>query len=290
VTHRQPALLPNPDQTEIRVEGLRRSFDDKVVLDGIELTVRRGELVALVGGSGSGKTVLMDHLIGLLAPNSGRVLVADHDLPESPLVDLATLDDEALDRVRRHWAVVFQQNALYSMTVYENIAFWLREHTNLVEEEIHARARAALLDVGLDDVDRLLHKHRDELSGGMAKRVAVARAIAIDPIVMFYDEPTTGLDPAHAARIHELVFKEHNEKTLTGETRTTLVITHDKDLLRRLQPRIVMLTGGRKSFDGPYTQFAQSDDPEIRPYLDSMPVLHQRQPPAQRVRHGKAYP
>jgi phospholipid/cholesterol/gamma-HCH transport system ATP-binding protein len=260
---------------EIRVENVHKRLGGSPVLAGVTLEIRRGEMVALVGGSGCGKTVLLDHIIGQMVPDQGRVLVANHDLDGAPLTDITAASAETLDRIRVHWAVVFQQNALFSGTVYENIALWLREVKRLDEPAIRARARAAAAAVGLrPDAD--LEKDRDELSGGMAKRVAVARALAMEPIHMFYDEPTTGLDPDHAAQIHDLIGKTHRERGRDATVRTTLVITHDKDLLYRLRPRVVMLYEGRVFFDGTYEHFERADSPVIRPYFDLMPVLHGR--------------
>ena len=264
----------------IRAENLHKAFNSRTVLSGVSLDVHRGEILAIVGGSGCGKTVLLDHLIGNHTPDRGRVLIADHSVPGAPLVDLATLDEDAMDRVRLQWAVVFQRNALFSGSVFENIAFWLREHTEMPEDEIRRRARESLDAVGFAGDDTILAKDRDELSGGMAKRVAVARALAMRPMILFYDEPITGLDPAHAAQIHDLVYRTHTAtaRTPAGDPvpRTTVIVTHDKDLLRRLGPRIVMLHEGRVFFDGPYDAFARSDSPIIRPYFEQMPALHNR--------------
>lgn len=328
---------------EIQAERLTKAFGDHVVLDGIDLTVSTGEIVAIVGGSGSGKTVLLDHLTGLMQPNSGRVLAADHNEVQNaagqwPLVDLQEAGADKLDLLRLHWSVVFQRNALFSGTVRENIALWLREHTAMGEEQIEQRIRESVEAVHLDTKD-VLDKQRDELSGGMAKRVAIARAIAADPIVVFYDEPTTGLDPMTAGAIHELVWEFHHravgprptgplvpptvlkriaEALPIGEEllpegllrvgrshslphghppappgeqrepqpsapppasqppRTTIIVTHDKDLLRRLQPRVIMLDRGRVCFDGPYEQFGKGDCEPARAYLETMPALHGR--------------
>ena len=143
------------------------------------------------------------------------------------------------------------------------------------EADIRRRARSAVEAVGLDP-DEVLDKDRDELSGGMAKRVAVARALSMEPILMFYDEPTTGLDPEHAGRIDDLICETHRKGLEAPVQRTTLIITHDKDLLYRLEPRVIMLHEGRVFFDGSYRQFEQSDSPVIRPYFDLMPALQQR--------------
>lgn len=266
-----------PGTVEIRVEDLHKSFGTRPVLRGISLEVRTGEMVAIVGGSGCGKTVLLNHIIGTMAPDSGRVLIADHDRAGAPLVDLAALTEDEMDRIRLHWAIVFQRNALFSGTVYENMALWLRENKRMSGEEILPVARAALDAVGFRDEPGILEKDRDELSGGMAKRVAVARALAMDPLLMFYDEPTTGLDPTHAAQIHALIARTHDARRGDGRVGTTVIITHDKDLLKRLRPRVVMLHEGTVYFDGPFAEFEAEDSPIIRPYFDQMHALHFRE-------------
>ncbi len=258
---------------EIVAEGIHKWFGDNHVLCGVDLTVGRGEIVAIVGGSGCGKTVLLEHIIGHYRPDRGRILVADHSSEPAELVDLATAGDEQMDRIRVHWAVVFQRNALFTGTVYENVALWLREIKHMDDAAIRARARAAVAAVDLDP-DTVLGKDREELSGGMAKRVALARALSMEPILMFFDEPTAGLDPHHAARIGELIERTHRAGQERPVTRTTLIITHDKDLLFRLRPRIVMLHEGVVLFDGPYDEFAQSESPVIRPYFALMPSIH----------------
>lgn len=273
IVHSMPDLQP----IEIRVDELHKSFGEHVVLSGINLSVRRGDLLAIVGGSGCGKTVLLKHILRQLNPDSGRVLVADHERSDHALVDLADLSEEEMDELRLHWAVVFQRNALFSGTVFENIALWFREVKGMSDAEIRPIAVEALRSVGFrDEVDGLLERDRDELSGGMAKRVAVARALSMDPVLMFYDEPTTGLDPTHAAQIHRLILDTHQRPGGAGTQRTTVIITHDKDLIHRLEPRVVMLHEGRVFFDGPFRTFEQSNSPIIRPYFDVMPILHER--------------
>lgn len=301
----------------MRARHIGKSFGDKVVLRDIDVTIHAGEIVAIVGGSGSGKTVFLDTLIGLIPPTSGRILAADHNAPPSPpapsspgasgaaakegappLVDIATLDSDALDLLRLHWAVVFQRNALFSGTVRENISLWLLEHTTLEPPEIDRRVRESLAAVALD-VNDVIDKDRDALSGGMAKRVAIARAIACDPVVMFYDEPTTGLDPVIGATVHELIWNLHHRPLgeglplrdppegatpfRAGARRTTILVTHDRDLLRRLSPRVIMLHDTRVVFDGPYERFGtpgpDGGGEPARAYLHYMPVLHEREPP-----------
>jgi phospholipid/cholesterol/gamma-HCH transport system ATP-binding protein len=269
------AALP---KAEIVAEGLTKSFGKRPVLIDISFTINTGEIVAIVGASGCGKTILIDHLTGLMIPDAGRVLVADHDQPARPLVDIASLDDDAFDAIRLHWQVVFQRNALFSGTVRDNLALWLREHTKMSAEDIERRSRESLQAVALDPAD-VLPKDRDELSGGMAKRVAIARALATDPIVMFYDEPTTGLDPVVGAHIQELIWTTHQRPLTTGspgDRRTAVIVTHDKELLRRIEPRIIMLDEGRVIFTGSYAQFAASTNPIASAYLRLMPVLHAR--------------
>ena len=263
---------------EIRIEGLHKAFDDHRVLRGIDLEIRSGEIVAIVGGSGCGKTVLLNHILGQLKPDRGRVSVADHSQTPPALRDIAGLDDQALCDVHTHWGVVFQRNALFSGSVLDNIALWLSDIKNLSDEAIAPIARRVLAAVALPCDDAFLATPTESLSGGMAKRLAVARALAMEPAVMFYDEPTTGLDPTSASQIQDLILATHagSESSAAAPARTTLIVTHDKDLLSRLEPRTVMLHDGRVAFDGPFAGFKAATDPIIRPYFDLMPVLHQR--------------
>jgi len=271
-----PAIAPE----EIVVQDLHKAFGSQQVLTGVDLSIRRGETVAVVGGSGCGKTVLMNLVLGLLSPDAGTIRVADHARRGAPLRDTASLGARALERLHGHWGVVFQRNALFSGSVLDNIGLWLREARDLDEAAVRAVAVEVLGAVGLPTNAAFLAQSGDRLSGGMAKRLAVARALAMDPAVLFYDEPTTGLDPASAAQIHDLIQATQAQPTAAdGLARTALIITHDKDLLARLEPRVVMLHEGRVLFDGPYDAFASARHPAIAPYFELMPALHLREGP-----------
>jgi len=263
-----PATSPT-----IVCDAVHKSFGAQHVLQGVDLTIRRGELVAIVGGSGCGKTVLLQCIIRHLIPDQGTIRVADFDDPSAPLRDLADLDEDQLDRIRTHWAVVFQRNALFSGTVLENLLLLPDETRGLSEAQVLPRAREALTAVGLDP-ELVLPRQRDNLSGGMAKRVSIARALVLDPAIFFYDEPTAGLDPEHTTIVHDLIGRTHDTPTASGVQRTSLVITHDTALLRRLEPRVVMLDRGQVCFDGPFRDFLLSPLPNVQPYLEMMPALH----------------
>src|ERR1700683_5579478 len=170
-----------PFPLEICVEDLHKSFGDNHVLRGVNLSVGHGEIIAIVGGSGCGKTVLLEHMIGQMRPDKGHIWLADHESKGSPLVDLSMLDEAGMDRLRIHWAVVFQRNALLSGTVEENISLPLLLVKGFDENVTRLRVRRAIEAVGLNPDEILLVK-RDELSGGMAKCVAVARALAMEPL------------------------------------------------------------------------------------------------------------
>ena len=270
---------PEPS-TEILIEGVTKAFNDHPVLTGVDLAIKRGDVLAIVGGSGCGKTVLLNLILNQLEPDRGRVLVTDYELPGEPLVDLAEIGEDEMDRIHMHWGVVFQRNALFSGTVFDNIALWLREAKNLDDAAIEAVAQRVLAAVDLPADDDFLAHDTDELSGGMVKRLAVARALSMNPVVVFYDEPTTGLDPTNSAHIHNLIHTTHFEARPGESARTTVIITHDKDLLKRLKPRTVLIHDGRVFFDGSLDEFEATNAPEIRPYFELMPVLHGK--PAER--------
>lgn len=265
-------------KVEIEVRDLHKAFDGKAVLRGVDLTIFEGDTVAIVGGSGCGKTVLLEHILGKLAADRGGITVVDHGSPGDPLRELGSVDGFDIDRIHRHWGVVFQRNALFSGTVYDNIALWLRDVRGLVDEEIRPIARAVLEEVDLPGDDHFLATDQHELSGGMAKRLAIARALAMAPEVMFYDEPTTGLDPTTATNMQDLIYATHNALLPSGVERTTIIITHDKDLLMRIRPRTIMLYEGRVFFDGTFGDFEADRSGIIRPYFDAMPVLNTGRP------------
>lgn len=275
--------MDRPAPPEIVIKDLRKSFEGKAVLQGVDLTIRSGEIVAVVGGSGCGKTVLLKLIMAHYPADGGTVQVADHESEPgsdgaAPLLDIGTLDERQLDRIRVHWAVVFQRNALVTGDVFENLSVLPREVKGMTDEQVLPLARKALADVGLDP-DAVMHRDREDLSGGMAKRVAVARAIVMDPVIVMYDEPTAGLDPEMSAQITELIGSTHRAQPSfaaahAGVRRTSIVVTHDTELLRRLRPRIVMLFDGKVLFDGSFDEFIHGTDPHIRPYVAQMPGIN----------------
>lgn len=268
--------MSSKEHTEILIDNVSKSFMDNDVLKGINLEITSGEIIAIVGGSGCGKTVLLNTILGQYAPDAGRILVYDRTHENGDLRDITEFTRFEIDNIHKHWGVVFQRNALFSGTVYKNIALWLTEVKDLEDSEILQIAQRTLGAVGLPADQNFLNTDQNKLSGGMAKRLALARALSMDPYVIFYDEPTTGLDPRSSEQIHKLIQATHNLKLPDNSNRTTLIITHDKDLLSRLRPRTVMLHNGIVHFDGLFDDFEVSDSEIIRPYFDLMPVLDQR--------------
>jgi len=201
--------MPEP---MIEITDLRKSFGSLQVLRGVNLTVEKGESMTVIGGSGSGKSVLIKHIIGLLFPDKGQVTVAGQVLND--------LDEQQLNELRKKFGMLFQMAALFdSLTVWENVGFGLKQHTQLSDEEIRAIATEKLALVGLKDVE---DKMPSELSGGMKKRVGLARAIAMDAAIILYDEPTTGLDPIAADAINDLIVDLKKKLGVTS-----VAITHD---------------------------------------------------------------
>ena len=237
----------------IRLEDVHKSFNGHAVLKGVSLDVHAGETLCIIGESGCGKTVVLKHIIGLLAPDSGRVIFDGTDLSG------ATAPERS--KIRTRFGMVFQGGALFdSLTVGENVAFPLREHTKLGEQEVLRRVSEKLARVGLEGIES---KRPAELSGGMRKRVALARAIALDPEVVLYDEPTTGLDPIMSDVINELIVRTHD----TLKT-TSVVVTHDMTSVYKVANRIVMLHDGVIVAEGTPDRIRASADPVVRQFIE----------------------
>jgi phospholipid/cholesterol/gamma-HCH transport system ATP-binding protein len=238
----------------ISVRDLYKSFGAHEVLSGISLDVEEGTTCVILGGSGSGKTVLMKHVIGLLKPDRGQVFVDGEDV--------VPLNDLELERVRRKFGMVFQGAALFdSMTVYENVAFPLKEHSNLSEEEMRKRVEEKLAIVGLHDVADL---YPASLSGGMRKRVGLARAIVRDPKIVLYDEPTTGLDPITTDYVDEMIL---TAKAKLGVT--SLVISHDVASAFKVGDQIAFLSGGKIVAHAPPAELRRSTHPVVKLFLST---------------------
>ncbi len=231
---------------------MSKRFGSVGVLRGVSLGVARGETLCILGGSGGGKSTLLNILIGALKPTSGSVWIEGREI--------TSLGERALDRVRLKIGVMFQSGALLnSMTVAENVALPLEYHTRLDPETI-----ATMVKIKLQQVD-LLHaasRRPDEISGGMKKRAAVARALALDPKLMFYDEPSAGLDPIATARIDQLI-----QKLKTAMGITNVVVTHVMESVRRIADRVVMLHSGRVVLDGTLEDLLESRDPLVQQFV-----------------------
>ena len=246
-----PAALPGP---AVSLEGIWKAFTGEPVLRGLDLEVPRRNTVTVMGGSGSGKTVLLRLTAGLIKPDRGRIRTLGEDI--------TPLREEALLPIRRRMGFVFQGAALFdSLTVYENVAYPLREHANLSEDEVAERVHRFLARVGLqDDVDAKLPA---ELSGGMRKRVGIARALVLAPELVLYDEPTAGLDPTNARLITELVETLKAE----GASETAMVVTHDLDFARSVSDLIAVLIGGQIAQIGPAEAILHSTQPEVQAFM-----------------------
>ena len=237
----------------IRVENLVTAFDDVVVHDGLNLDVRRGEVLGLVGGSGAGKSVLLNTILGLRPPVSGRVEVLGVEVPNA-----TTAEHESLER---RWGVLFQGGALFSsLSVRENVAAPMVEHTKLSHRLIHQLADSKLAMVGLEP--RTGNLYPAELSGGMRKRASLARALALDPELLFLDEPTAGLDPISAEGFDALI---RNLSEALGLT--VFMITHDLDSLYALCSRVAVIADKTIVASGTIAELERSDHPWIRDYF-----------------------
>jgi len=262
----------SPDRLPIIVvENLTAGYGDLIILENISFEVYQGEILVILGGSGCGKSTLMKNLIGLYKPLAGRVLITG--------VDVHTQDDRELHRLRRHLGVAFQSGALFgSMTVAENIALPLREYTHLDQESIMQLVRMKLALVGLAGYD---HHLPQELSGGMQKRVGLARALALDPEVVFFDEPAAGLDPVTGAEL-DLLIKEIN----AGLGTTMVVITHELASIFTIAHRVLMLDKSEKGIiaqGDPRVLQTQATDPRVWNFFNRQPSAKQN--PGDRYGH-----
>jgi phospholipid/cholesterol/gamma-HCH transport system ATP-binding protein len=238
------------------VQGLWKSFDGKeFILKGIDLQIKKGSLTSIIGFSGTGKSVIMKHIIGIHKPTKGRILVLGNDL--------SLMGKQALVHFRRKFGVLFQGSALFDdMTVLENVCFPLIEHRpELSEQQIIRLASEKLHQVGLEQKHHF--KLPSEISGGMQKRTALARALALDPEILFYDEPTTGLDPILTELVDELILETH--KSRPGLT--SIMISHDLDAAFRLADFIVMLNAGKVLLAGTQEEFFASKDELVQKFL-----------------------
>ncbi|MEM1011152.1 MAG: ABC transporter ATP-binding protein [Planctomycetota bacterium] len=236
----------------LRLKNLHKRFGHLVVLDGVTLEVEEGKTLVVLGASGSGKSVMLKHIVGLLKPDEGEVWFEG--------VRIDQLGRRALEQIRTHMGFLFQQGALFdSLTNLENVVFPLTQHTKLDKREANARAQRMLEMVGLPDVGP---KMPSQVSGGQRKRVALARAIVMDPRVILYDEPTTGLDPIRSDVISEVILKLRNELEVTS-----IVVTHDMANAFKVADRLVMLHDGKIRFDGTVEQIQRSEDPVVNRFV-----------------------
>ncbi len=237
----------------VEIEHLKKSFGEKKVLVDINLTIKKGENLVVLGKSGSGKSVLIKCLVGLINPDEGKIIILDENISE--------LDNKALNAIRKKVGFLFQSGALYdSMSVRENLAFPLRDSKDLKKEEITKLIEEALNNVGLlDSID----KNPSELSGGMRKRLGLARTLILAPEIMLYDEPTTGLDPITSKEISELILevqKKHNT--------SSIIITHDMACAKITANRMVVFKEGKIEAEGTYEELEKSNDKFIRSFFE----------------------
>src|SRR3972149_4187674 len=241
----------------IDIINLHKSFNSKQVLRGVNLHIERGETMVVIGGSGSGKSVLIKHIIGLLTPDEGSVKVDG--------VDIFSLSEGELNDTRKKFGMMFQGAALFdSLMVWENVGFALMQHTDFSKEKIREIAGKKLEMVGLRGIEELMPA---ELSGGMRKRVGLARAIAMEPQILLYDEPTTGLDPIMADAINDLIVEMKEKINVTG-----VAITHDMTSAYKIGDRIAMLYEGRIHEVGTPDELKRPDDPFVRQFITGSSV------------------
>jgi phospholipid/cholesterol/gamma-HCH transport system ATP-binding protein len=236
----------------IQVIDVHRSFGSQQVLRGINLRVQKGEILAIIGRSGSGKTVLLRLIIGLVRPNRGQILIEGTDITQ--------LSGRRLDRVRERFGMLFQGGALFdSMTVFDNVAFPLREKTNLPPSEIAAQVQKMLENVGLGEMG---YKFPAELSGGMKKRTALARALVTNPSSILFDEPTTGLDPILVHAIHQLIQETHDTFGYTA-----VIVSHEIPEVFEIATRVAVIHEGRIIAEATPEMILKSPDPFIQQFI-----------------------
>ena len=258
----------------IDVRHLVKRYGDKLVLDDFDLTVDAGDTCVIMGGSGSGKSTFARLLVGLERPDSGEIWIDG--------ADIAKLRDRALDRVRKKFSVVFQQYALLdSMSVFDNVAFPLREELHVSEHEVKERVMRVLSELEVADASKKLPS---ELSGGMAKRVSIARAIVTEPEILVYDEPTTGLDPVKARVVDRLIERMRDRYAVTS-----IVITHDMVTAYEVADRVILLAHGKAVAQGPPEELFSSHGSEIEPFAISSGIDPARLAP-RKARPKRALP
>jgi len=236
----------------IEIKNLTKTFNGKVVLNRINLTIDKGKTTVIIGGSGQGKSVILKHIIGLMKPDSGEILIDG--------VDITKLNDNELNKMRKKFGFLFQFAALFdSMSVGENVGFGLRENTKLNLSEINRIVKEKLLDVGLKDVE---DKMPSELSGGMKRRVGLARALAMNPEIIIYDEPTTGLDPILSDAINNLI-KDTQERLAV----TSIVASHDIPGMFKIAHKVALVHNGDIKFYGTPSELRDSKDPYVLQFL-----------------------
>ena len=235
-------------------DEIYKSFDSKEVLRGLTLVIRQGEVLVILGGSGTGKTVILKHIVGLIPPDKGRVFVQGKDITD--------YDENAFLPIRRKVGFLFQGGALFdSMNVFDNVAFPLREHTDLSEDVIADKVSEKLKMVGLENIEWMMPS---KLSGGMRKRVALARAIILEPEALLYDEPTTGLDPITTRWVSKLMRQVHENLKITS-----VIVTHNIQSAMSVADRIAFLYRGRIKFVGTPDEIMECDDPIVHEFLRS---------------------
>ncbi|PWB80967.1 MAG: ABC transporter ATP-binding protein [Candidatus Methylomirabilota bacterium] len=240
------------NMSAIEFHQVYKSFNRIPILAGMDLTIRAGETITIIGESGVGKSVTLKLIVGLLKPEAGRILIEGEDI--------VPLSEDRLIGIRKKIGMVFQSSALFdSLSVVENIAYPLREHTAMSEREIHERVKETLRLVGLEGVD---DKAPVDLSGGMRKRVALARAIALTPKIILYDEPTTGLDPTNTEKINELIADMNRKLGVTS-----VVVTHDMRSAFTISDRIGLLDQGKIVVLGTPEEIQRADRPFVRQFV-----------------------